>query len=273
MLLNAFMACGALHLAHLNSRSHKEETARHYYDAATRELMGRLEDANRDSVMCAITAVVLNVFEIMSEKALPRMNHLAGARALVKSCGWDARSTGVGAACFWLNIGMELLSCLHFNWQVAWHPDDWGVDMDFTRYSSPGHEDMWCYRIVYIVAKIANFRSTIPKSPQQLRTQNRCEEWDHLKRLADSWNESVPRTMHPMAYLYPGHPRRLSTSTFPKVWMIRRISTVARLFYHTAMCLLAQTNPLQGPDQPEMHKLQMEHAFIICGLVAHEPDR
>jgi len=26
---------------------------------------------------------------------------------------------------------MELLSCLHFNWQVAWDPDDWGVDMDF----------------------------------------------------------------------------------------------------------------------------------------------
>ena len=26
---------------------------------------------------------------------------------------------------------MELLSCLAYNWQTAWDPDDWGVDMGF----------------------------------------------------------------------------------------------------------------------------------------------
>jgi len=36
----------------------------------------------------------------MSERALQRMNHIAGARAPIKECGWSARSTGIGAACF-----------------------------------------------------------------------------------------------------------------------------------------------------------------------------
>jgi len=276
MLLNAFLACGARHLALVNPK-YTEDKALHYYDTATRYLLNSLQNPNRDTVICATTAVILNVYEIMCEKALQRMNHIAGARALIKECGWNARSTGIGAACFWLNVGMELLSCLHFNWQVAWHPDDWGVDMDFSRETESAREEIWTYRIVYIVAKVNNFRASIPRSQEasprdkQIRLQNRYAEWKRLKDWADSWNENIPRTMHPMGYLYPY--QTISQSAFPEVWLIKRTTIVARLFYHTAMVILSQINPIASAETEEMRELQHRHSQQICGIVAHVKDR
>ncbi|KAI9690632.1 MAG: hypothetical protein M1820_009963 [Bogoriella megaspora] len=276
MLLNAFLACGARHLTLVNPAYH-EDKALNYYDTATRWLLKSLQNPNRDTVICATTAVILNVYEIMSERALQRMNHIAGARALIKECGWNARSTGIGAACFWLNVGMELLSCLHFNWQVAWDPDEWGIDMDFTREQENGKEELWTYRMVYIVAKICNFRASIPRfaesSPrdEQIRLQKRYEQWTRLKQMADSWNDNIPRTMHPMAYLYPY--QTTSKSAFPEVWLIKRTTIISRLFYHTAMVLLAQTNPIMSAAMDEMSELQKQHANLICGIVAHVKDR
>jgi hypothetical protein len=221
MLLNAFLACGARHLTLVNPAYH-EDKALHYYDTATTQLLRALQNPDRDTVICATTAVILNVYEIMSERPLQRMNHIAGARALIKECGWSARSSGIGAACFWLNVSMELLSCLHFNWQVAWEPDQWGVDLDFTRETESCKEELWVYRMIYILAKIANFRASIPRfqeaSPhdEQLRLQSRYAEWERLKGMCESWNNNIPRTMHPMAFLYPH--QTTSKSSFPEVW-------------------------------------------------------
>lgn len=103
MLLHAFLACGARHLALVNPK-YSEEKALHYYDVATRDLLHSLQDPDRDTFLCATTAVILNVYEIMGERALQRMNHIAGARALIKECRWNARSTGIGAACFGLTL-------------------------------------------------------------------------------------------------------------------------------------------------------------------------
>ncbi|KAF7872744.1 uncharacterized protein EAF02_008815 [Botrytis sinoallii] len=233
MLLNAFLACGARHLTLVNP-VYQEDKALYYYDTATTQLLRSLQNPDRDTVICATTAVILNVYEIMSERAMQRMNHIAGARALIKECGWNARSTGVGAACFWLNVGMELLSCLHFNWQVAWDPDQWGVDMDFSRELEAGREEVWVHRMLYIIGKIANFRASIPRfqeaSPhdEQIRMQSR---------------------------------------------LLKRATIVGRLFYHTAMCLLPQINPLLSPENAEMHDMQQDHSRSICGIVAHVKDR
>ena len=276
MLLNAFLACGARHLTLVNP-AYTEDKALHYYDTATTYLLKSLQNPNRDTVICATTAVILNVYEIMSERALQRMNHIAGARALIKECGWNARSQGVGSACFWLNVGLEVLSCLHFNWQVAWNPDDWGVDMDFTRELENGREEVWTHRMLYIVAKVCNFRATIPRfqepdpQDQQMRTQQRYEEWNRLKNMADAWNDGIPRTMHPMAYLYPH--QTSSKSAFPEVWLVKRSTIVARMFYHTAQLLLAQINPYYGTDNTEMGDLQSRHSQMICGIAAHVKDR
>jgi len=222
MLLNAFLACGARHLTLVNP-AYQEDKALHYYDTATRLLLKSLQNPNRDTIICATAAVILNVYEVMSERALQRMNHIAGARALIKECGWSAKSIGIGAACFWLNVGMELLSCLHFNWQVAWNPDTWGVDMDMTKETSPGMEEVWTYKIVYITAKMANFRATIPKfqdqnpTAQAIRLQDRLSQWNQLREMCETWNANIPRTMHPMAYLHP-HQLTQIKSCFPEVW-------------------------------------------------------
>jgi hypothetical protein len=272
MLLHAFLACGARHLALVNPK-YSEEKALHYYDVATRDLLHSLQDPDRDTILCATTAVILNVYEIMGERALQRMNHIAGARALIKECRWNARSTGIGAACFWLNVGMEILSCLHFNWQVAWDPEDWGIEMDFTPETESGKEEVWTHRILYIVARTCNFRASIPRNADVARQtlQDRHAEWLRLKEMTDRWNENIPRTMHPMAYLYPG--QTISGSAFPEVWLVKRASIVARLFYHTCLVLLAQINPVQGPNEPEMWAMLEQNSKFICGISAHVKDR
>ncbi|KAF1839346.1 hypothetical protein BDW02DRAFT_148521 [Decorospora gaudefroyi] len=272
MLLHAFLACGARHLALVNPK-YSEEKAHHYYDVATRDLLHSLQDPDRDTILCATTAVILNVYEIMGERALQRMNHIAGARALIKECRWNARSIGIGAACFWLNVGMEILSCLHFNWQVAWDPDDWGIEMDFTPETESGKEEVWTHRILYVVARICNFRASIPRNQEVARQtlQDRHNEWLRLKDMTDRWNENIPRTMHPMAYLYPG--QTISGSAFPEVWLIKRASIIARLFYHTSLVLLAQVNPIQGPSEADMWAMLEQNSKFICGISAHVKDR
>jgi len=130
MLLNALLACGVKHLM-LTNKSYDENKVLIYYDTATTQLLRSLQNPDRNMAECATTAAVLNVYEIMSESPQARMSHIAGARALIRECNWNARSTGIGAACFWLNIGMEVLSCLAFNWQTAWDPDQWGLDVSF----------------------------------------------------------------------------------------------------------------------------------------------
>lgn len=276
MLLNAFLACGARHLTLINP-AYTEEKALHYYDTATRFLLKNLQNPNRDTVICATTAVILNVYEIMSERALQRMNHIAGARALIKECGWNARAQGIGSACFWLNVGLEVLSCLHFNWQVAWDPEEWGVDMDFSREIRNGQEEVWTHRMLYIIAKICNFRATIPRpqehhsQTQQQQTQQRFEQWTQLKAMVDGWNAGIPRTMQPMAYVHPF--ATTSKSLFPEVWLVKRTTTVARLFFHTAQLLMAQIHPYFAADHLEMMEQQRHHSQMICGIAAHVKDR
>ncbi|OAA68299.1 C6 zinc finger protein [Niveomyces insectorum RCEF 264] len=192
MLLNASLACGVKHLTLVN-QSYKDDKALFYYDTATTQLLRTLQDPSRNIAECATTAVVLNVYEIMSEKPTERMSHIAGARALIRECGWDARSKGIGAACFWLNIGMEVLSCLAFHWPISWDPDQWGLDLAFAGGDNSstvgGDDETWVHRMFYIVAKIANFEANTPHfqeaSPQseQARSQSRMEEWKNLNYL------------------------------------------------------------------------------------------
>ena len=73
MLLNAFLACGARHLTLVNPMYH-EDKALYYYDTATTQLLRSLQNPDRNTVICATTAVILNVYEIMSERAMQRMN-------------------------------------------------------------------------------------------------------------------------------------------------------------------------------------------------------
>lgn len=346
MLLNAFLACGVKHLTLVDGCIYKDDKALHYYDTATTQLLRNLQNPERDTAECATTAVVLNVYEVMSEKPAAKKNHIAGARALIHECKWNAKSKGIGAACFWLNVGMEVLGCLASNWAMAWDPDEWGIDPDELMNMTPdfhgregripnandahhmigggaedflsptsnmlglGDEDTWVHRILYITAKVANFRANHPlnipqfqePSPheEQVKLQSRFAEWQRLKDWCDMWNLNCPRSMRPYGYLFATS----TDSVFPNVWyvggfipvgvqftwtaelqekrfeltpirLIKRAAIVGRLFYHTAMCLLAQINPLKHPhhDDDETRTVQLHHAHQVCGIVAHTQDQ
>lgn len=280
MLKYAILACGVRHLTLVNATAYPDSHALNYYNSATQLLLKSLQNPDRDSVLCATTATILNVYEVMSEKALQRMNHIAGARALIKECRWDANASGIGAACFWLNVGLELFSCLHFNWGIAWDPDTWGIDMAMNPQPIGGNEEEWTHKMLWILAKVTNFRSKAPRfqeqtlQAEQLRMQQRYQEWLGLKQFCDRWDQCVPSTMHAMANIpvYVG----TSKSAFPEVWFIKRTTIVARLFYHTAMALLGAVYPISNVDQQtaaEMAELRQHHSRQICGIVAHVKDR
>lgn len=213
------MACGARHL-HLTIPIYEEGDTLYYYDEAAQHLRGSLQNPDRDSTMCAAAAVVLSICELMCSTTMFRMNH--SARTLAKACGWDGRTPGLGGLCFWLSASMELLTCLHFNWTFSWDPDAWGIDMDMDDDSSKvvGDEELWIHRIIYICAKISNFRSSA--SPQQtdnpangLTLSQRCHEWKKFNDWCDRWQEALPRSMMPLSYvLFP------ENSEFPKVWYV-----------------------------------------------------
>lgn len=313
MLLNAFFACGVKHLTLVSGGGYKDDKALYYYDTATTQLLRSLQNPERDTEECATTAVVLNVYEIMSERPAARMNHIAGARALIRECKWNAKSTGIGAACFWLNVGMEILSCLAYNWAIEWDPDHWGIDPNdlmhmtadspsreskasnsseaghrttgtapdelpllLSSITGVGNEEIWVHRILYIVAKVANFRASIPRfqepnpHDEQVKLQGRFQEWQQLKHWCDTWNTNCPRSLRPYGYLFAASTK----SAFPNVWLIKRVAIVGRLFYHTAMCLLAQINPLKPPhhDDEESRIQQLHHAHQVCGIIAHTKD-
>ncbi|KAE8350417.1 hypothetical protein BDV28DRAFT_139173 [Aspergillus coremiiformis] len=281
MLLKAFMACGARHV-YLTNPSYGEEKSSYLHDAASRDLLSALHDPDRDSALCATTAVVLNVYELMCSKSFPSihgMNHIAGARALIKECHWDARTQGLGGACFWLNINMELLSCLHFSWALAWDPDTWGVNMDFQQAqpSVAGNEELWAHRMVYICAKVTNLRSSLSQlhsldhSTPDMEINQRCQEWTMYNDWCDKWAKAIPRSMVPLAYLPAWQTN--SKSSFPKIWLIKRSSIIARLFYHTTRILLTKAHPLESEFSPEMQSVQQSHAHDICGIVANLKDR
>lgn len=278
MLLNAFLACGARHLSLVNS-AYPEARANEYYSTATGLLLSLLQNQHRDiksTEMCATTAIILNVYEIMSEKPLQRLNHIAGARALLKECGWNARTEGVGAACFWLNVSMELLTCIRFGWAVGWHPDEWGLDMDFNRSCEPGREELWAYRMVYILGKISIYKKNFLTYQQEVSSDpsgapKLYDEWCRLRDLCASWNDRIPSNMQPLAVLPPY--RTSAKSVFPEVWIIKRCAIVARLFYHTALVVMSQINPYGASQADEMQRMKTSNAHQICGITGNLKDR
>ncbi|RMZ76813.1 hypothetical protein DV738_g4689, partial [Chaetothyriales sp. CBS 135597] len=279
MLKYAMLACAVRYLALVNP-AYPEDLALAYYNRATQLLMSSLQNPDRDGSLCATAATILNIYEVMNEKALQRMNHIAGARALIKECRWDGSTTGIGGACFWLNVGLEVYSCLHFNWQVAWDPDTWGIDMTMSPQHIGGNEEEWNHKMLWIVAKCVNFSSTTPRlqdqnvRSEQMRLHSRHQQWLGLKQFCDTWDNCVPPTMRAVAYLPPGAGG--SKSVFPKLWFIKRATVVARLFYHTAMVLLGNTNPMATVDPQTantMQEMTQRHARQICGIVRHVKDR
>jgi hypothetical protein len=263
MLYNAFLACGARHLSfHASDRDPIADTdALSYYNTATSYLLQALQlpDGNRDSVTLATTATILNVYELMSERYVQHINHINGARALIRECGWNARSQGVGGACFWLDVSMEVLSCLadfgKADTKVTWDPEEWDVETEWGEKTVP--DEIWSQRVLYIVAKVVNFRVDARLFDEQAR----LTEWQRLQSLLEAWSRNAPRTMHIMGYI-----ENAANSSFPEIWLVRRTATRARLLYHVGLLLHSQSHP----DPPAiLDEMRHENAIAICGIAAH----
>jgi hypothetical protein len=252
MLHDALLACGARHLALMGKLDN--DKAVDYYETARSQLSHSLNKGDRNPGECALTSVVLNAYDVMTDRPTQRVDHIAATRALLRECDWNASSTGLGAACFWVNVGMEVLSCISFNLPTSWEPDKWGMDMEFTmaigsRSGSrsvassddpwgsravrttqspmamidildPSDEELWLHRIFYIMAKAGNFRANTPKyrepypHDEQVRHTTRSKEWKHISDLHKAWNLTCPRSMQP--YGYSEGPS--SRSLFPNAW-------------------------------------------------------
>jgi hypothetical protein len=261
MLYNAFLACGAVHLNHVNPEGWPKSVAEHYYTIAANE---QLSDGERDLHLVTITALVLDVYELMSPNKAKPMQDLRDSRALIQKCNWDGRTDGAGGACFWLHRGMELLTCLGMRSPVRWHPDDWRVDFDELD-ASHGTEYRWTHRIIYIVSRIANFAYGHEKrEPERL-----LREWEELMRMAEDWEKKKPKTMFPLGWV---DARANPDSLFPKIWIPDSAAVLAKTFHLTGMILLGKFYPKTTPDR-EMKDMCLRYAKIQCGIARHLKDR
>ncbi|EKV10251.1 hypothetical protein PDIG_26520 [Penicillium digitatum PHI26] len=276
-LLNAFLACGARHLS-LTNKSYGDEKAAHYYDAATRDLLNEMQDPDRDSVLCATAALALGFSETTLNQSRHSGDHSAGSRALIRECGWTAKTPGLGGACFRISISLELLNCMRYNWTLSWDPNDWGIDMDMenSQVTDGGNQILWHHRILYIFAKVITFQPSSRPShglgdDAACAIQLNDHEWITHYRWCEQWVKFIPRSLVPLGYLQPW--QTSSNSAFPEIWLVNRSAIISRLFYNAVRILLAKTHPFQSELNEDVRKMKRNHAHEICGLIAHTTDR
>lgn len=224
-------------------------------------------------------------------------DHNAGSRALIRECGWTAKTPGLGGACFRISVSAELLNCMRYNWILSWDPNTWGVnmDMDHSQATSGGNQDLWHHRILYIFARVMTFqtssRSSHGLSDDSARAiQPNDQEWITHNRWCEQWAKYIPRSLVPLGHLQPW--QTSSNSVFPEIWYVlyylaftpsrslthifrlaNRSAIVSRSFYHASRILLAKSHPFQSEFDENMRKMQRSHAHEMCGLIAHTTDQ
>ena len=212
MLLYAVLACGACHLSLVNN-SYAHSNSQALYDKASGALFRHLHNPHRNSFLCAITALVLNAFEMMTEQELQKMNHIAGARALIKECGWNANSSGAAARCFWFNISTQLLNSIIYNWTNAWDPGEWGhrLEKPHLKPMENAHvADEWIYAILHLLARIINYSLTATQSHVSEDWDADADTGERLEYLCAWWWRSLPQELQPLM-----DSERSATSSFP----------------------------------------------------------
>lgn len=192
--------------------------------------MSAMQDPDRDSVLCAIAALVLGAYETMSHMRV-ETSHLAGSRALIRECGWTSKTPGLGGASFWMSVNLELLGCLKNNWSLSWDPDAWGIDLDMD-HAQPfwKGDDIWLHRVLYICAKALNFKVSMQhlqtasgSTAQPAQLNEALQKWNHYNSLCEQWFKAIPRSMKPLGRVEPWQTSLMSV--FPKIWWVPHSST------------------------------------------------
>lgn len=215
------MACGARHFYRVNPNYN--EKALYLYDSTSQVLLDFLQNQECDFARCATTATILGMYEIMCSRNAHGMDYFSRVRDLIEQCHWGARTPGLGGACFWFSVSTEVLTCLRFNCFLTWNPDTWDLDLykDESQPYIAGSETLWARRIVYICAKLVNYRFSISQSQgsglelSEVQKHKRHQEWDLYNEWLTQWEKSVPRSMLPLGYIHPSQGG--AGSSFPVV--------------------------------------------------------
>ncbi|KAL8791586.1 MAG: hypothetical protein Q9195_005850 [Heterodermia aff. obscurata] len=239
------------------------------YDKATHALLRQARNRDGNTSLCAITGLVLNVFEMMSEQASLKLVPIAGARAVVKKCGWNANSSSIAAGCFWFTISTELLNCAIYDWTTAWNPDEWGYRLEkagpnVKPWESPRTATEWIYAILHILARILKYSLIATQSPVPADWNvDAGTSWERLQYLCSWWWRSVPQELQPVM-----NSERSATSSFPYIKCLSRVASTANLFYHLAIYRLMRAHPSK-----KQNDRKLSSAASICGIMAHTKDR
>ncbi|KAL4931632.1 Zn(II)2Cys6 transcription factor domain-containing protein [Aspergillus undulatus] len=273
-LLRAVIAACAGCFVFLQLSNEASERLRHY-TAAAEMLSDLLKSPKNDSSLCAVAALLVEVTETLLlgpiESGL-RIRATNSARALIRACHWNTCTQGLGGACSWVNIIMELLDCITFRQTLTWDPGTWGVDMSFASQPSRfGNEHLWTQRIMYICAKVSDFRSLnahdIGNSTRNAETR-RAQEHSMYTEWCDKWFASIPRSMLPVGQVEPW--RRNPQSVFPEICFLERSAVVTQVLFHITRIMLIETDPLRQGHLHEMQEEQQRHAYRICGIVSSD---
>ena len=213
MLLCAVLACGACHFSLVNPSyyAHAHSTSLGFYSKATDKLR-EFQISHGNIYLCTITALVLNVFEMVTEQAL----NTAEARDLIKECGWNAESSGTAAGCFWFGVSRELLNCIIYNVTSAWSPDEWGYELGYpstvNRMGNVRTGNEWMHAILYILALVMRYIVTTTQSTVPVDSVAGTS-WESLARMCAWWRKSIPQQLQPLV-----NSKKSATSCFPHLW-------------------------------------------------------
>ncbi|KAL4794550.1 hypothetical protein BDV19DRAFT_364796 [Aspergillus venezuelensis] len=242
--------------------------------AAAQMLSASLESQQSDSFLCAAAALILEVAEklLIGQESTLSNRFRSSARALIRECQWNTETQGLGGACSWISIVIELLESITCQKPLGWSPDTWGVDMNFAAESSlTGREQLWVHCIIYICAKVSGFRLSNARgsrnSTRNAETQ-RLQEWNQYNDWCEKWSTSIPRSMLPLGHIQPW--QRHPQSAFPELWLLDRPAIFAQLFYYLTQIMLVESNPLQQKNPHEMQEDLQRNAHQICGIVTND---
>jgi hypothetical protein len=285
MLYHAFIACGALQQymmdpiswPKVHHESHYKKSQETLEQSLVQARWSSQQGANVDLELPAVTSVVLSVYACMIQTKEQRWKVLSRTRQLIKECNWDATSVGPGGACFWLERGMELLTCLSPpTLKVPWDPDTWSLDMNYSfgEDTRRGMEYLWTHRIIYILSKVTNDLWNPMQSKGKVppdSSDDPMELWHEYASLLRGWEDRIPPTMRPVWKILPGPTAYRpggKNSNFPSIGLFGWTTYFARVFYHTAWILLAKTHPNLSRKNA-MRDVWLENARCICGIAKH----
>ncbi|RFU76827.1 n-terminal fungal transcription regulatory domain-containing [Trichoderma arundinaceum] len=107
LLLHSLLACGVRRLSHRHPNMN--DIAAAYYSTANMQLFRYHENPERDMEECSVAALILKLYNVMYKDGPQSGGHSpAKLNSIISESQWNAASSGIGSACFWLNSYLDI---------------------------------------------------------------------------------------------------------------------------------------------------------------------